>query len=151
MFDAIDAGVMIWIGTMLCTCPLMWLAGWYAGRKKRESDFQRMAKASRWAYAPKEMPVADFASLDAHMAMQGWKRGHILSDVDVSDIGLVLNELEVIMEQDVDSFMAGRKDAAVEIGGQDLLDALMSRDEKRCREAVNKAVNKFHREQEKRI
>lgn len=150
MFDAIDAGVMIWLGTMLCACPLFWLSGWYSGRKRRESDFQRMAKASRWRYLPKQIPIASSGSLDAHMNLHSFTRGHILSDIDISDIGTVLNELEVVLEQDVDSFMAGRKDAALEIGGQDLLDALMSQDERRCRETVNRAVDRFHREQERR-
>lgn len=149
MFDAIDAGVMIWVGTMLCACPLFWLSGWYRGREKRESDFQRMARSTRWRFAPRAAEDLGI-TLEGHMELHDLKAGHILSDEDVSNLGLMLNEFEALMENDIDTFMQGRKDAAFEIGGQDLLDALMSQDERRCREAVNRAMDQFHREQERR-
>lgn len=142
MLDTIDMSLIAWSAGVVFGAPLIFVGGFMAGRAKRESDFQRMARSSRWKFAPRAAEDLG-VTLEGHMELYDLKAGHILSNEDVSNLGLMLNEFETLMENDVDSFMQGRKDAAFEIGGQELLDALMAQQERRCREAVDRAMEKF--------
>ena len=70
--------------------------------------------------------------------------GHTLTTQDVADIQQVLADHNELLGAEVEAFHKGREDALREIGGDELVNAVQSKQAARCDEVVRKAMAQFY-------
>jgi hypothetical protein len=119
-----------------------WLGGFLYGVKRRETDFARLAKASRWAYAPVDLPDYNGDGA-APVRLYELAAGHVLTRRDVQDVRDTLEEIELLLIHNADTFNSGRWDAAKEIGGEELIRALKDHDVAKVHAIAASAIARF--------